>query len=191
MPSQSLSSACSVATARSLGEQSSASVMPSRSVSGGPRTSLAFAAKIKAKKGDKEYDNKASLNPETGERRKRSESSDKKREALPLGKRVSADGSVYYENRLNRGDISKEDKFKTGGEIMEKNKEWNLTVRFKNGSSYSYYGDTKKEALDKYKKAFGDFKGVTNKEWELVDKFEGGGEISENNSGWGLKFLKW
>ena len=148
-------------------------------------------AKIKAKKGDKEYDNKASLNPETGERRKRSESSDRKRDALPLGKRVSADGSVYYENRLNRADMNKEDKFKTGGEIMEKNKEWNLTVRFKNGSSYSYYGDTKKEALDKYKKAFGDFKGVTNKEWELVDKFEGGGEIGENNSGWGLKFLKW
>jgi hypothetical protein len=90
-----------------------------------------LVAKLKAKKGGKEYDNRASLNTETGERRKRSESSDKKREAKPLGKRISADGSVYYENRLNRGDVSKE------------------------------------------------------------DKFEGGGEIGKNTSGWGLKFLKW
>ena len=85
-------------------------------------------AKIKAKKGDKEYDNKASLNPETGERRKRSESSDKKREALPLGKRVSADGNVYWENRLNRGDLSKKDKFEKGGEV--KGSDWGLNLNW-------------------------------------------------------------
>jgi len=83
-----------------------------------------LVAKLKAKKGAKEYDNRASLNTETGERRKRSESSDKKREALPLGKRVSASGNKYYENRLNRGDVSKEDKFEEGGEV--KSSGWGL-----------------------------------------------------------------
>jgi hypothetical protein len=87
-----------------------------------------LVAKLKAKKGDKEYDNRASLNTETGERRKRSESSDKKREALPLGKRVSADGNVYWENRLNRGDVSKEDKFEGGGEV--KGSDWGLNLNW-------------------------------------------------------------
>jgi hypothetical protein len=87
-----------------------------------------LVAKLKAKKGDKEYDNRASVNVKTGERYKRSESSDKKREALPLGKRVSADGSVYYENRLNRGDLSKEDKFEKGGEV--KGSDWGLNLNW-------------------------------------------------------------
>ena len=82
-------------------------------------------AKIKAKKGAAPS-NEASLNPETGERRKRSESSDRKREALPLGKRVSADGSVYYENRLNHADMNKGDKFEGGGEIGKENLGWGL-----------------------------------------------------------------
>jgi hypothetical protein len=87
-----------------------------------------LVAKLKAKKGAKEYDNRASLNTETGERRKRSESSDKKRTALPLGKRVSADGSVYYENRLNRADMNKQDKFKEGGEV--KGSDWGLNLNW-------------------------------------------------------------
>jgi hypothetical protein len=43
-----------------------------------------------------------------------------------LGKRVSADGNTYYENRLNRADMNKEDKFKEGGEIGENNSGWGL-----------------------------------------------------------------
>lgn len=74
-------------------------------------------AKVKAKKGKKEYSNA----PSKGH--KRNESSDRKREALPLGKRISESGNVYYENRLNRGDLDKGDKFKIGGEIMKKGKE--------------------------------------------------------------------
>jgi hypothetical protein len=87
-----------------------------------------LVAKLKAKKGAKEYDNRASLNTETGERRKRSESSDKKRDALPLGKRVSADGNVYWENRLNRGDLDKGDKFEEGGEV--KGSGWGLNLNW-------------------------------------------------------------
>ena len=87
-----------------------------------------LVAKLKAKKGGKEYDNRASLNTETGERRKRNEGSDKKRDALPLGKRVSADGNTYWENRLNRGDLNKEDKFKDGGEV--KGSGWGLNLNW-------------------------------------------------------------
>ena len=74
-------------------------------------------AKIKAKKG-------ATPSNEPSKGHKRNESSDRKREAKPLGKRVSASGNKYYENRLNRGDISKEDKFEEGGEI--KSSGWGL-----------------------------------------------------------------
>jgi hypothetical protein len=87
-----------------------------------------LVAKLKAKKGGKEYDNRASVNAKTGERYKRSESSDKKREALPLGKRISADGNKYYENRLNRADISKKDKFEDGGEV--KGSGWGLNLNW-------------------------------------------------------------
>jgi hypothetical protein len=76
-----------------------------------------LVAKLKAKKG-------ATPSNEPSKGHKRSESSDRKREALPLGKRVSADGSVYYENRLNRADMNKEDKFKEGGEV--KSSGWGL-----------------------------------------------------------------
>jgi hypothetical protein len=87
-----------------------------------------LVAKLKAKKGGKEYDNRASINPKTGERYKRSESSDKKRDAKPLGKRVSADGNVYYENRLNRGDLNSKKKFADGGEV--KGSDWSLNLNW-------------------------------------------------------------
>lgn len=89
-----------------------------------------LVAKLKAKKGDKEYDNRASINAKTGERYKRSESSDKKRDALPLGKRVSEDGNVYWENRLNRGDLSKKDKFEKGGEVDKNSSSWGLNLNW-------------------------------------------------------------
>jgi hypothetical protein len=85
-------------------------------------------AKIKAKKGDKEYDNRASLVPFTDKRRERSESSDKKRSALPPGKRVSENGVTYYESRLNRTDLSKKDKFEDGGEV--KGSGWGLNLNW-------------------------------------------------------------
>jgi hypothetical protein len=130
-------------------------------------------AKIKAKK-KSAPSNEASLNPKTGERRKRNESSDKKRDALPLGKRISADGNVYYENRLNRADMNKEDKFEGGGGIGTKKTAIKTT-------SLKHY----KELLSKGYKAE-----LVTKE-DINKKFEGGGEIGKNSSGWGLKFLNW
>jgi antirestriction protein len=87
-----------------------------------------LVAKLKAKKGGKEYDNRASLVPFTDKRRNRSESSDKKRSALPPGKRVSENGVTYYESRLNRTDLSKEDKFEKGGEV--KGSDWGLNLNW-------------------------------------------------------------
>jgi hypothetical protein len=87
-----------------------------------------LVAKLKAKKGGKEYDNRASLVPFTETRRKRSESSDKKRSALPPGKRVSENGVTYYESRLNRTDLSKKDKFEKGGEV--KGSDWGLNLNW-------------------------------------------------------------
>jgi hypothetical protein len=89
-----------------------------------------LVAKLKAKKGQGNNDRGDLINYKDGstERRKRSESSDKKRTALPLGKRVSADGNVYYERRLNRGDVSKEDKFEGGGEV--KGSDWGLNLNW-------------------------------------------------------------
>lgn len=54
---------------------------------------------------------------------KRSKSSiaqDKNLKALHGGKRVSADGNVYYENRENRSDVNRTKKFAEGGELTEK-----------------------------------------------------------------------
>jgi hypothetical protein len=35
---------------------------------------------------------------------------DRKRKALPAGKRVSASGNIYYERRPNRSDVSRKDR---------------------------------------------------------------------------------
>ena len=48
-----------------------------------------------------------------------------------------------------------------------KGREYNLTVEFHNGSRYSYYGKTKKEATEKFKKKFGDFRGIVRREWRF------------------------
>ena len=91
-----------------------------------------LVAKLKAKKGQGNNDRGDLINYKDGstERRKRSESSDKKRTALPLGKRVSADGNVYWENRLNRGDLSKKDKFEKGGEVDKNSSSWGLNLNW-------------------------------------------------------------
>jgi hypothetical protein len=68
-------------------------------------------AKVKAKKSKPTPSNA----PSKGH--KRNEASDRKRTALPLGKRISESGNVYYENRLNRADKSKRTKFEEGGEV--------------------------------------------------------------------------
>ena len=68
-------------------------------------------AKAKAKK------SKATPSNAPSKGHKRSEALDRKRSAKPLGRRVSDSGNVYYENRLNRADIDKDDKFNKGGEI--------------------------------------------------------------------------
>lgn len=76
-------------------------------------------AKVKAKKGKGNNNRGDLVNYKTGDdkRRTRSVSSDKKREAKPLGRRVSESGNIYYENRLNRADIDKSERYKSGGEI--------------------------------------------------------------------------
>lgn len=54
---------------------------------------------------------------------KRSKSSiaqDKNLKALHGGRRVSAEGNVYYENRENRSDVNRTKKFAEGGELTEK-----------------------------------------------------------------------
>jgi hypothetical protein len=68
-------------------------------------------AKVKAKK------SKATPSNAPSKGHKRNEASDRKRTALPLGKRISESGNVYYENRLNRADKSKRTKFEEGGEV--------------------------------------------------------------------------
>lgn len=47
-------------------------------------------------------------------------------------------------------------------------KEYKLTVEFRNGQRYCYYGKTKKQAIAEFKRNFGSFRGFVKKEWELV-----------------------
>jgi len=55
----------------------------------------------------------------------------------------------------------------TNGKKPNANQEYNLTVEFHTGARYSYYGDTKKEALKKFTHKFGDFSGFISKEWSI------------------------
>lgn len=54
------------------------------------------------------------------------------------------------------------------GETDGEDKEYRLTVEFWNGQRYCYYGKTKKQAIAKFKRNFGNFRGFVKKEWELV-----------------------
>ena len=76
----------------------------------------------------KKYDNRGSKKPDSEGRFKRSITSDKKRTALPLGKRMSADGNVYYENRLNRADRNPSKKYETGGGVSRER--FNLSFNY-------------------------------------------------------------
>lgn len=51
---------------------------------------------------------------------------------------------------------------------MEKNKEYKLTVEFRTGQRFCYYGKTKKQAIAEFKRNFGNFKGFVKKEWEII-----------------------
>ena len=84
----------------------------------------------------KKYDNRGSKKPDSEGRFKRSITSDKKRTALPLGKRMSADGNVYYENRLNRADRNPSKKYETGGGV-DKSKD-DFLLQKKRGELNSY-----------------------------------------------------
>jgi hypothetical protein len=50
-------------------------------------------------------------------RSEKSLKADSKRTALPAGKRVSASGNTYYENRPNRADANPKTRLKKGGQI--------------------------------------------------------------------------
>lgn len=47
-------------------------------------------------------------------------------------------------------------------------KEYKLTVEFRNGQICCYVGKTKKQAIAEFKRGFGSFRGFIKKEWELV-----------------------
>lgn len=55
-----------------------------------------------------------------------------------------------------------------GGPEMNETSEYKLTVEFRNGQRYCYYGKTKKQAIAEFKRNFGSFRGFVKKEWELV-----------------------
>ncbi len=170
-------------------------------------------AKIKAKKG-------AAPSNEPSKGHKRSESSDRKREALPLGKRVSADGNTYYENRLNRADISKEDKFEGGGSVdnrvlvvldegygkvinnlfnqwnnVKTEKQYNSWIENVKKSKFGTYGTISiNEVLEKFEFDKSNVNSVKKSDFkkEINNALKKFAEGGEiKNSGWGLKFLKW
>ena len=47
-------------------------------------------------------------------------------------------------------------------------KEYKLTVEFRTGQRFCYYGKTKKQAIAEFKRNFGNFKGFVKKEWEII-----------------------
>lgn len=52
--------------------------------------------------------------------------------------------------------------------IKYMSKEYKLTVEFRNGQRYCYYGKTKKQAIAEFKRNFGNFSNFVKKQWELV-----------------------
>lgn len=48
------------------------------------------------------------------------------------------------------------------------NKEYKLTVEFRNGQICCYLGKTKKQAIAEFKRDFGSFRGFVRKEWEII-----------------------
>jgi hypothetical protein len=153
-----------------------------------------LVAKLKAKKGATPS-NKASLVPFTDKRRKRNESSDRKRDALPLGKRVSEDGNIYYENRLNRADMNKQDKFKEGGSVGDE-KLYYVVAKKKGQLVDVTELPMTKEDCNRFIKDQGIERTYDYNSVDVIPyhgnkprfKYEKGGEIK--NSGWGLN-LNW
>jgi hypothetical protein len=78
---------------------------------------------------------------------KRGLAADKKREALPVGKRVSAAGNTYYEYRRNRADRNAKRKFAEGGEtkIPMNNLDWGKSTDERN-SNLDKYDSLKSES---------------------------------------------
>ena len=54
-------------------------------------------------------------------------------------------------------------------ETSETDKEYKLTVEFRTGQRFCYYGKTKKQAIAEFKRNFGNFKGFIKKEWEIIN----------------------
>ena len=53
---------------------------------------------------------------------------DLQKKALPMGKRISKDGNVYYENRANRSDVDPKENFGKGGEV--KSSGWGINTNW-------------------------------------------------------------
>lgn len=54
-------------------------------------------------------------------------------------------------------------------ETSETDKEYKLTVEFRTGQRFCYYGKTKKQAIAEFKRDFGSFRGFVKKEWEIIN----------------------
>lgn len=59
---------------------------------------------------------------------------------------------------------------KTKGKRPKSSEEFKLEAESDSGSKYSYYGSTKKEALSKFKKKFGTFRGFVKKKFTIEEK---------------------
>lgn len=51
---------------------------------------------------------------------------------------------------------------------MKTDKEYKLTVEYRNGKRYCYYGKTKKQAIAEFKRNFGNFRNFVKKEREII-----------------------
>lgn len=58
----------------------------------------------------------------------------------------------------------------TNGKRPQEGEEFRLTMEFHNGARYSFYGKTKKEAEQNFKKSFGNYKGFVRKEWNIEEE---------------------
>jgi hypothetical protein len=99
-----------------------------------------------------------------GGRTKASITADKRYKALKAGRRVSADGNVYYESRANRSDVSRRDKLADGGSLDDKREVLNQYTDEKLARIYSEMND-----LD-YSDVLIDLKGNPLERKEIVNE---------------------
>jgi hypothetical protein len=105
--------------------------------------------------------------------------------ALPAGKRISADGNVYYENRPNRSDVSTKRKpyLEDGGEVDLTGDVYKVLYTKKDGDETVYweeiYAESEKDAEDIFnKKHEGKNRTIEN----ISNRFAKGGKLSNKGA---------